>query len=104
MLALNQVRNGTKIIFRGAPHEVIEASHHKMGRGGAKLNTKIRNLIDGSVIDYTFAGEEKLEEAEISYQEAQFLYQESGNAFCMLADTYEQISLPIRPLPKPPRF
>jgi len=97
MLALNQVRNGTKIIFRGAPHEVIEASHHKMGRGGAKLNTKIRNLIDGSVIDYTFAGEEKLEEAEISYQEAQFLYQESGNAFCMLADTYEQISLPIRP-------
>ncbi len=97
MLSLNQVRVGTKIIYRNAPHSVIEANHLKMGRGGAKLNTKLRNLLDGAVIDYTFAGEEKLEEASVSYQAAQFLYKEPDEAFFMLNDTYEQISLKVRP-------
>lgn len=97
MLSLNQVRVGTKIIYKNAPYSVIEANHLKMGRGGAKLNTKMRNLLDGAVIDYTFAGEEKLEEANVSYQSAQFLYQENAEAFFMLNDTYEQISLKVRP-------
>ncbi len=96
MLSLNQVRNGANIIVRGTPFVVVEAKHLKMGRGGAKLNTKLRNLIDGSVIDYTFAGEEKLEEASVSYRAAQFLYQEGETAHCMLTDTYEQTALPVR--------
>lgn len=96
MLALNQVRAGTKIIFRDTPYQVIEANHLKVGRGGAKLQTKLRNLIDNSVIDYTFAGEERLEEANVSYQSAQFLYKDSSSAFFMLNGTYEQIVLPSR--------
>lgn len=94
MISLNQVRAGTKIIFRTVPHQVIEANHLKVGRGGAKLQTKLRSLIDGSVIDHTFAGEERLEEANVTYRAAQYLYQEGSTAFFMLNDTYEQISLP----------
>lgn len=97
MISLNQVRSGAKIIWRNTPHQVLEANHLKVGRGGAKLTTKLRSLIDGTVVDYTFAGEEKLEEANVSYQAAQFLYQENDQAFFMLNDTYEQISLKVRP-------
>jgi elongation factor P len=97
MLPLNQVRAGAKIIFRDSPHQVLEANHLKVGRGGAKLTTKLRSLLDGSVIDYTFAGEEKLEEALVSYKGAQYLYSEGTTGFFMLNDTYEQVSLPTRP-------
>ncbi len=93
MLSLNQVKGGSKIVFRGSPHEVIEANHLKMGRGGAKLNTKLRNLLDRSIIDYTFAGEERLVEAETYHKSAQFLYAEGQTCHFMLNDTYEQVSI-----------
>jgi elongation factor P len=96
MLPLGQVRVGTKIIFRSMPHEVLEANHLKMGRGGAKLQTKLRNLVNQAVYDYTFAGDERLEAAEISYRPAQFLYHEASKGHFMLSDSYEQISLELR--------
>jgi len=93
VIPLNQVRVGNKIIFRDAPHEVIEANHLKMGRGGAKLVTKLRNLIDQSVYDYTFAGDERLEEAQISYRPVQFLYAEGLSSNFMTKDDFETLSL-----------
>jgi len=72
---------------------VLESNHLKMGRGGAKLVTKMRNLLNLAVIDYTFAGEDKLEEAQINFSKAQFLYTEGDLSFFMKSDDYEQISL-----------
>ncbi len=95
MLSLNQVRVGNKIIFRDQPHEVIEANHHKMGRGGAKLVTKLRNLITQAVIDYTFSGDERLDEADVSYKAAQFLYAENESCFFMVNDTFEQVEITL---------
>lgn len=93
MLPLNQVRTGAKIIFRAAPHEVVEANHHKMGRGGAKLVTKLRNLLTGAVYDYTFAGDEKLEQADLRYRQSQFLYSEGAKGFAMTSDSFETFEL-----------
>lgn len=95
MLSLNQIRSGQKIIFRGEPYEVIEANHLKVGRGGAKLVTKLRNLLTGATIDFTFAGDEKLEEAEIRYRLSQYLYSEPGQAFFMTSDDYETIPVKL---------
>ncbi|MBI4948176.1 elongation factor P [Candidatus Berkelbacteria bacterium] len=95
MLSLNQVRSGAKIIFRDAPHEVLEANHLKVGRGGAKLVTKMRNLLSGAVIDFTFAGDEKLESADLLYKSAQYLYAEGEKGFCMTNDDFETLELPI---------
>lgn len=97
MISLGQVRTGTKIIHRGLPHEVVEANHLKMGRGGAKLQTKLRNLIDQAIYDYTFAGDEKLEEANVGYRAAQFLYKDDRVCHFMLNDTFEQVSLRVNP-------
>lgn len=95
MLSLNQVKSGAKIIFKDAPFEVLEANHLKVGRGGAKLVTKLRNLLTGSLIDFTFAGDEKLESADLFYRSSQFLYCENGKAFCMVNDTFETVEVPI---------
>lgn len=95
MLNLGQVKSGAKIMFRSAPHEVLEANHHSMGRGGAKLVTKLRNLLDQSVYDYTFAGDERLEEAGINYRASQYLYREGDNGFFMTNDDFETLSLTL---------
>jgi elongation factor P len=93
MINLGQVKPGVRIVFRSEPFEVLESNHLKMGRGGAKLVTKMRNLLSQAVIDYTFAGDERLEEATISFQKAQFLYHEDKTSFFMKNDDYEQVSL-----------
>lgn len=95
MLSLNQAKTGAKIIWREAPHEIVEANHLKVGRGGAKLVTKLRNLLTGAVIDYTFAGDEKLEQAEIRFRIAQYLYSEGDKAFFMTSDDFSTVELSI---------
>lgn len=93
MINLGQVKPGVRIIFRAEPFEIVESNHLKMGRGGAKLVTKMRNLLSQAVIDYTFSGDERLEEASINFQKAQFLYSDNQTSFFMKNNDYEQVSL-----------
>jgi len=95
MLGLNQVRAGNKIMFRSEPYEVVEANHHKMGRGGAKLVTKLRNLKSQAIIETTFSGDERLDEADISFRAAQFLYLEGAVAYFMQQDDFSQHSIAL---------
>lgn len=95
MLGLNQVKTGSKILFKSEPFEVLEANHHKMGRGGAKLVTKLRNLKSQAIIEQTFSGDERLEEADISFRPAQFLYAEGREGYFMQQDNFSQHSVQL---------
>lgn len=97
MLSLGQVKVGAKIIYRQEPHVVLLANHLKVGRGGAKLVTKLRNLVTHAVYDFTFSGDERLEEAEVGYRKAQFLYADAEGAFFMTQDTFETLCLKLEP-------
>ncbi|MDO8686829.1 MAG: elongation factor P [Candidatus Berkelbacteria bacterium] len=93
MLNINDLKIGTRIIFNGAPYVVTFSQHSKSGRSGAVLRSKIKNLIDGSTVDHTFAGAEKIEPAELETKKAQFLYKDNENFFFMDSKTFEQFSL-----------
>lgn len=93
MLTINDIKIGTKIIFNGAPYQVIYTEHSKQGRAGGILRTKIKNLIDGSTIEKTFAGAEKLEPATLETKKAQFLYKENDAYFFMDSESFEQFEL-----------
>ena len=95
MISLGQAKVGTKILWRGAPHEIIDANHQKLGRGGAKLITKLRNLITDATLNYTFSGDEKLEPAEVRYKKAQFLYSQGDTSFFMTSDDFETVEVKI---------
>ncbi len=99
-MPLGQVKIGSKVLIKNKPYEIVEFKHTQMGRGGAKLTTKLRNLIDGSLEEQTFQGNEQLEEANIDYKNAQFLYAQGPTAHFMLSDSFEQVShrLPERRL------
>jgi len=85
---------GVVVLFHGQPHEVIWSNFVRMQQRQPVIQTKLRNLITGKVLDYTFKSGEKIEEAEITKQEAQYLYSDEQGAHFMLSETYETVDLP----------
>lgn len=93
MLTISEIKIGKNIIFNNDPYKVLYTEHSKMGRAGAVLRTRLKNLITGAVLERTFQGAEKVDEADITSSKAQYLYQE-GNNFCFMdSESYDQFSL-----------
>jgi len=95
MLSLNQIKLGKILEISSEPYLVIKAEHHKMGRGGAVLKTKLKNLINGSVLEKTFQGNDKADEASVSKKKANFLYKDENEAYLMDNESFEQFNLPL---------
>jgi len=94
MLTLSEIKVGRLIKINNDPYVVIRADHHKMGRGGAVLKTKLKNLISGAMLEKTFQGNDRVEEAETQDKFAQYLYKDENEAYFMDNETYEQFNLP----------
>ncbi len=93
MLGITDLRVGTFIELDGKPHQVLTTEHSKMGRGGAVVRTKLRNLISGAVYDRTFQGSDHFAEADVSRRKGQFLYADAAGATFMDAENFEQYTL-----------
>lgn len=93
MLNLNEIKNGKIIKINNEPFVIIKTDHHKMGRGGAVLKTKLRNLINGNLLEKTFQGNDKAEEAETEKKKANYMYKDENGAYFMDNGSYEQFSL-----------
>jgi len=74
MLSYFDLRKGTQFILEGQPYEVLEFRQIKKGRGSATVQVKIRNLINGTVLEKTLHQGETFEEAELQKIEIKFLY------------------------------
>ena len=94
MLQISDLHTGSYIVYNGAPHQIIYAEHSKVGRGGAMLRAKLKNLLNGSVVDNTFKGSDKVEEAQISRTKAQFTYAQGDQYNFMNTESFEQFELP----------
>src|SRR4030042_6322530 len=94
MLNLSTVKTGKTISLNNEPYLVIFHQHSKMGRAGAVLRTKLKNLATGAILERTFQGADKIEGADIAKSKAQFLYREGENYFFMANVNYQQFSLP----------
>jgi len=104
MLSLNEIKIGTIVEMNGEPYVVIRADHHKMGRGGAVLKTKMKNLINGNVLERTFQGNDKVEKADTEKKKANFMYKDADNAYFMDNDNFEQFSIGIDQVGEKLRF
>ncbi|MEI9966106.1 MAG: hypothetical protein WDN67_00260 [Candidatus Moraniibacteriota bacterium] len=93
MLGITEIKSGKKILLGDEPYVVLEYQHSKIGRAGAVLRTKLRNLVTGATLEHTFQGADKVEEVEIAKSRAQYLYQEGENFVFMDNASYEQFEL-----------
>ncbi|MBT5338772.1 elongation factor P [Candidatus Falkowbacteria bacterium] len=93
MLDISQVRLGSVVKHDGAPYTVISAAQKQVGRGGSIKTIKIKNLIDGKVLEKTLQGNDKMDSADLARGKAQYLYKEGGEVHFMNNETFEQFSI-----------
>ena len=104
MLSTNEFRKGAKIEYKGEPFEIVDFQHVKMGRGGAIIRTKMKNIKTGSVFEDTFRSGEKFESPQLEDKEMQYLYAEGDLHYFMDTETFEQIPLNTSQLGEAKKF
>lgn len=104
MLNFNEIKTGKVIKINGEPYLIVKTDHHKMGRGGAVLKTKCRNLLNGNTLEKTFQGVEKAEEAETETKKANFMYKDKDQGYFMDNKSYEQFNLPVEEIEEQAQF
>lgn len=95
MYSINEIKIGKIIKVNNEPFIIIKTDHHKMGRGGAVLKTKLKNLINGNALEKTFQGNDKAEPADTEKKAANFLYKDDNDAHFMNNTNFEQFSLSL---------
>jgi elongation factor P len=93
MYSTAEFKKGLKIEIDGTPYVIVDFQHVKPGKGGAFVRTKLKNLLNGRVVDQTFRSGEKVEKPDLMEREMQYLYGEEDRYCMMDNETYEQIML-----------
>lgn len=90
----NQFKNGMHIEIEGTVWRIVWFQHHKPGKGGAVMRTKLKNLDTGAVVEKTFRAGEKFPRVHTEVTNSQYLYSDGESYVFMDPETYEQVSLP----------
>ena len=93
MISAGDFRNGITIELEGNIYQIVEFQHVKPGKGAAFVRTKLKNIVNGGVVEKTFRPTEKCEQAHIDRKDMQYLYQDGSLFYFMDNETYDQVSL-----------
>lgn len=85
-------RKGLKIEIEGVPFVIIECQHVKPGKGSAFVATRMKNLINGKVLERNFKSGETVGTPNLEMKSMQFMYRDEDENFHFMDNaTYEQI-------------
>ncbi len=92
-ISIGEISRGMTLIFDSDLYEVTEFEHVKLGRGGAFVRAKLKDLRTGRVISKTLKDSDNLETAYLETRILQYLYQAGGKHAFMDKETFEQYEL-----------
>ncbi|WWR15028.1 elongation factor P [Lachnospiraceae bacterium JLR.KK008] len=93
MISAGDFRNGITIELDNNIYQIIEFQHVKPGKGAAFVRTKLKNIINGGVVEKTFRPTEKCPQARIDRKDMQYLYSDGDLFHFMDVESYDQIAL-----------
>ena len=93
MISAGDFRNGVTLEIDGQVVQILEFQHVKPGKGAAFVRTKLKNVINGGVVERTFRPTEKFPAARIDRVDMQYLYSDGDLYNFMNTETYDQIAL-----------
>ena len=96
MVSTNNLKNGMTLLLDGKLQQIVDWNHHKPGKGGAVVRTKLREFETGKVTDKTFRAGEDVEQAIIDRRTLQYLYRDGDDLVLMDAETYDQQNAPVK--------
>ena len=93
MISAGDFRNGITLEIDCQVVQILEFQHVKPGKGAAFVRTKLKNVINGGVVERTFRPTEKFPAARIDRVDMQYLYSDGDLYNFMNVETYDQIAL-----------
>lgn len=86
----NEFKQGLKVMLEGDPCSILSNEFVKPGKSQPFNRVKLRNLLNGRVIERTFKSGDTLEAADVAEGEMQYLYNDGLHWHFMHPETYEQ--------------
>lgn len=87
------LRPGMVIQHEGDLYSVFSTEHRTPGNKRGSMQTRMKNLRTGSIIDYRFRAEEFVDRAILDEVEFEYLYSEGDEFHFMNTETYEQMQM-----------
>lgn len=93
MLSAGEFRKGQTIEIDGQVWVIVDFQHVKPGKGAAFVRTKIKNVIQGNVLERTFNPTERYPRAHVESKSMEYLYNDGMLYYFMDNETFEQLPL-----------
>jgi elongation factor P len=90
-LDFSDLKLGVILEMDGQPFQVIWSNFMRTAQRKPVVQTKLKNVITGKVIEYSFKFGEKITEADVNRERASFLYADDSGTHFMNGETFETI-------------
>jgi len=94
-VSTSDFRSGLKLELDKQPYVIVSNEFVKPGKGQAFNRVKLKNLLNGRVIERTFKSGDKAEVADVNETQMRMLYQDGEGVHFMCDDSYEQFMIPL---------
>lgn len=78
------------VCIDGVPVRLVEFLHVKPGKGSAFVRSKVKNLLNGNVIEKTFRAGESIQLAEVTKTAMQYTFSDGDSVCFMNMETFEE--------------
>ena len=93
MIAATQIKRGMTIKHNNELYRVFSFQHITPGNWRGMVQTKLKSLKSGSIIEHRFRSEDRLEQAFLETHEVEYLYTDGTDYYFMNTETFEQFHL-----------
>src|ERR1700693_5991118 len=92
-LKATQIRPGMVLLHEKELYTVFSTDHRTPGNKRGSMQTRLKSLRTGTMIDYRFRAEEFVERAILDEVEFEYLYSEGDEFHFMNTKNYEQMQM-----------
>jgi elongation factor P len=92
---ISDIKLGGIVLMNGQPMQITWSNRMRTAQRKPVMQTKLKNVITGKVIEYSFKFGEKIEEADVARERATFLYADTSGTHFMSGDTFETIDMSL---------
>ena len=91
MIKATDIRRGMVITMDGVNFVVLDFAHHTPGNLRAMVQTKLRNMNSGSLIEKRFRSVDQIDVPYVETKEYEYLYSAGDEHVFMDTETYDQL-------------
>jgi len=91
---ISDIKLGVILMYNNEPWQIIWSNRMRTAQRKPVMQTKLRNVLTGKVIEYSFKFGEKVKEADVAREKATFMYADESGTHFMNQETFETIDIP----------